>query len=238
MSGTANRNQLLAALPPEEYRRLKPSLTETTLEHHKLLEDGSEPITHVYFPWGGVCSLTATMSDGRMVEVGTIGNEGLVGMAAYFGGRLPNTKTMVQVPGEGADVMRVRTFVAEMEKEGPLYRLVRRYSHALLALMSQSVACNALHDINQRCARWLLMTHDRMDQQDFNLSHEFLAVMLGVQRPTVSIVAGTLQEAGLIRYSHGRISVCDRKGLEAASCECYGIVRAHFDRLRDKRTAR
>ena len=101
MSGAPNRNQLLAALPPDEYRRLKPSLTATTLEQHKLLEGGAEPITHVYFPWGGVCSLTATMSDGRMVEVGTIVNEGLVGMAAYFGGRLPNTRTIVQAVSSG-----------------------------------------------------------------------------------------------------------------------------------------
>ena len=230
MSGAPHRNQLLAALPPDDYRRLKPSLTATTLEQHKLLEDGAEPITHVYFPWGGVCSLTATMSDGRMVEVGTIGNEGLVGMAAYFGGRLPNTRTIVQVPGEGADVMRVRTFVAEMEKEGALYRLVRRYSHALLALMTQSVACNALHDIDQRCARWLLMTHDRVGGDVLLLTQAYLATMLGVRRSSVTVVAKGLQQQGLIKYSRGRIVILDRPGLLELSCECYSVTRQQLER--------
>ena len=221
---------MLAALPPEDYRRLKPSLTTTTLEHHKLLEDGSEPITHVYFPWGGVCSLTTTMSDGRMVEVGTIGNEGLVGMAAYFGGRLPHTKTLVQVPGEGADVMRVRAFVAEMEKEGALYQMVRRYSQALLALMAQSVACNALHDINQRCARWLLMTHDRVGDATLLLTQEYLATMLGVRRSSVTGVAKALQAKGLIKYSRGRIVILNRAGLLKLSCECYAVAREALER--------
>ena len=161
-----------------------------------------------------------------MVEVGTIGNEGLVGMAAYFGGRLPNTKTMVQVPGEGADVMRVRTFVGEMEKEGPLYQVVRRYSQALLALMSQSVACNALHEINQRCARWLLMTHDRVGGDTLLLTQESLATMLGVRRSSVTVVAKALQHKGLIKYSRGRIvRFVDRAGLLRLTCECYSVTR-------------
>jgi CRP-like cAMP-binding protein len=230
MSRMPIRNRLLAALPPEEYRRLKPLLTTTTLEHHKLLEDGSEPITHVYFPWGGVCSLTAHMTDGRMVEVGTIGNEGLVGIAAYFGGRLPNTKTLVQVPGEGADVMRVRAFVSEMEKEGALYQVVRRYSQALLALMAQSVACNALHDVNQRCARWLLMTHDRVGGDTLLLTQEYLATMLGVRRSSVTGVAKALQQEGLIKYSRGRIVILDRPGLLRLSCECYSVTRTELER--------
>jgi CRP-like cAMP-binding protein len=230
MSRIPIRNRLLAALPPEEYRRLKPSLTATTLEHHKLLEDGQDPITHVYFPWGGVCSLTATMSDGRMVEVGTIGKEGLVGMAAYFGGRLRNTKTMVQVPGEGADVMNVRAFVGEMAKEGALYQVVRRYSQALLALMAQSVACNALHDVNQRCARWLLMTHDRVGGDTLLLTQEYLATMLGVRRSSVTGVAKTLQRKRLIEYSRGRIVILDRPGLLKLTCECYSVTREELER--------
>lgn len=230
MGSPQNQNRLLAALPPDEYRRLKPALTATTLEHHKLLEAGDEPITHVYFPWGGVCSLTATMSDGRTVEVGTIGNEGLVGMAAYFGGRLPNTMTLVQVPGEGAHVMRVRAFVAEMEREGALYDVVRRYSQALLVLMAQSVACNALHDINQRCARWLLMTYDRVGGDTLLLTQEYLAAMLGVRRSSVTDVAKALQHQGLIKYSRGRIVVLDRPGLLKLTCECYLLTRAELDR--------
>jgi CRP-like cAMP-binding protein len=117
-------------------------------------------------------------------------------------------------------------------KPGAFRELVGRYTNVIIAQMMQSTACNALHQVPQRAARWLLMTHDRMHEQDFHLSHEFLAVMLGVQRPTVSVVAATLQEAGLIRYTHGHVTVRNRKGLEAASCECYPIIRAHFDRLR------
>ena len=230
MSKTPIRNRLLAALPADEYRRLKPSLTTTTLEHHKLLHDSSEPVTHVYFPWGGVCSMTAAMSDGRTVEVGTIGNEGLVGISAYFGGRLPNIRTVVQVPSEGADVMRVRAFVVEMEKEGALYRLVRGYSQTLLVLMSQSVACNALHHIDQRCARWLLMTHDRVGGDTLLLTQEYLAVMLGVRRSSITVVAKALQHAGLIEYKRGRIVILDRPGLLSLTCECYSVTRAKLAR--------
>jgi CRP-like cAMP-binding protein len=129
-------------------------------------------------------------------------------------------------------MMSVEDFQREGAERGALRDLIGRYTQVVIAQMMQTTACNALHQVQQRCARWLLTTHDRMHEQDFHLSHEFLAVMLGVQRPTVSIVAGTLQEAGLIRYTHGHVTVRDRKGLEAASCECYSVIRAHFDRLR------
>jgi CRP-like cAMP-binding protein len=225
------RNRLLQALPPDEYERVRPLLTETSLERGKRLESPGVAATHVYFPWSGVCSLTATMRDGRMVEVGTIGNEGLVGMSGYFGGQYPELLTLVQVPGGGAHVMRKGIFLAEMDREGALYHLVRRYSQALLALMMQSVACNALHDIDQRCARWLLMTHDRVGGDVLELTQEYLATMLGVRRPSVTDVAKRLQRARLIDYRRGRITIVDRRGLERRSCECYGTVRAHFERL-------
>ena len=225
------RNRLLNALPPDEYERVRPQLTETTLELHKCLEEPGTTSSYVHFPWSGVCSLTATMRDGRMVEVGTIGNEGVVGMSGYFGGQLPDVMTVVQVPGSGAHVMRRGVFLAEMDRAGALYHLVRRYSQALLALMMQSVACNALHDIDQRCARWLLMTHDRVDGDVLELTQEYLATMLGVRRPSVTDVARRLQRAKLIDYRRGRIRILDRGGLEARSCECYATVRRHFERL-------
>jgi CRP-like cAMP-binding protein len=228
---TGDGNRLLGALAPDEYRRLRPLLSETGLEQHKRLQEPGVPASHVYFPWSGVCSLTATMRDGRMVEVATIGNEGLVGMSAYFGGYLPEAATIVQVPGAGAHVMRVGSFLAEMQREGGLYHLVRRYSQALLALILQSVACNALHDIDQRCARWLLMTHDRAGGDLLLLTQEYLATMLGVRRPSVTEVAKRLQRARLIQYRRGRIAIVDRDGLESLSCECYRAVRLHFDRL-------
>jgi CRP-like cAMP-binding protein len=140
-------------------------------------------------------------------------------------------ETVVQVPDTSAEMMSVEDFRREIAGHGALHDLLGRYTQVVIAQMMQTTACNALHQVQQRCARWLLMTHDRMHEQNFYLSHEFLAVMLGVQRPTVSVVAGTLQAAGLIRYTHGRVTVRDRRGLEAASCECYPIIRAHFDRL-------
>src|SRR4029079_430636 len=225
------RNRLLNALPPDEYERIRPLLAETTLELHKRLEEPGATSSYVYFPWSGVCSLTATMRDGRMVEVGTIGNEGVVGMSGYFGGQLPDVMTLVQVPGSGAHVMRRGVFLAEVDRARALYPRVRRYSQALLALMTQSVACNALHDIDQRCARWLLMTHDRVDGDVLELTQESLATMLGVRRPSVTDVARRLQREKLIDYRRGRIRIVNRSGLEARSCECYATVRQHFERL-------
>ena len=224
------RNRLLAALPGEEVARLQPSLVETTLEQHRKLEVPATPLTHVFFPWGGVCSLTTVMRDGRSVEVGTIGNEGMVGMSVYFGGLLPDAMTVVQVGGPGAHVMRAGVFTAEMAREGPLYHLIRRYSQALLALIMQSAACNALHAVDQRCARWLLMSHDRVGDT-IAITQEYLASMFGVRRSSVTEVAMRLQRQGLIKYSRGRIEVLDRRGLEKLSCECYAVVRANFDRL-------
>lgn len=224
------RNRLLAALPPDELERLRPELSETGLDHYRKLELPGAPATHVYFPWGGVCSMTTVMRDGRMVEVGTIGNEGMVGMSVYFGGMLTEVLTVVQIPGPGAHVMRAGRFAAEMERRGPFYELIRRYSQALLAMMMQSVACNGLHAVDQRCARWLLMSHDRAGAS-FVLTQEHLAAMLGVRRSSVSEVAKRLQAQGLMKYVRGRITILDRRGLEKLTCECYGVVRENFDRL-------
>ena len=224
-------NRLLAALPADDYRRLEPELTPVPLPQHTLLETPDRPTDRVYFPWDGVCSFTALMQDGSTVEVATIGNEGVVGMSVYFGGQVPGVQTIVQVPGAGATMMRAETFTTEMDRRGALYDLVRRYSQALLTLMTQSVACNALHEVDQRCARWLLMTHDRVEGDTLLLTQEYLATMLGVRRSTVTLVAKRLQEERLIDYRRGRIVIRDRAGLARLSCECYGVVRSHFTRL-------
>ena len=224
------RNRLLAALPADDAARLQPDLSEISLEQHRKLELPNTPATHVYFPWGGVCSLTTAMRDGRLVEVGTIGNEGMVGMSVYFGGLLPEALTVVQVAGPGAHAMRAGLFKAEMTRQGPLYDLIRRYSQALIGLIMQSAACNGLHSVDQRCARWLLMSHDRVGNV-IALTQEYLASMLGVRRPSVTEVAKRLQAQGLIKYARGRITILDRAGLEALSCECYPVVKANFDRL-------
>jgi hypothetical protein len=180
-----------------------------------------------------VASITTLMNDGRLVEVATVGDEGIVGIEAYLGADpVALGDTMMQVAGTSAEMMTVASFRHAVVAHKGFGDVVSRYAQVVVAQMMQSTACNALHPVQQRCARWLLTTHDRMHRQDFGLSHEFLAVMLGVARPTVSIVAGGLQDAGLIRYARGRMAILDRKGLQAASCECYGVVRAQFDRLR------
>ncbi len=226
-------NRLLASLPEREFVQLLPHLTTIPLQVKQVLHVKGELLGAVYFPNGGVVSITTLMNDGRLVEVATIGDEGMVGIEAYLGAHaVALGDTMLQVPDTSAEMMTVKSFRSALLAHHSFSELVGRYAQIVVAQMMQSTACNALHPVQQRCARWLLTTHDRMHRRDFSLSHEFLAVMLGVARPTVSIVAGGLQEAGLIRYSRGRMTVLDRDGLQAASCECYAIVRGHFDRLR------
>jgi len=227
------KNRLLAALPTDDFLRLAPLLKRVPVRVKQVLHKSGEPLRIVYFLNGGVASITTVLADGTTVEAATVGDEGMLGVEAFLSrDALAPGETLIQVPDTDAETMSVEEFRHEMEKQGAFHDLVGRYTQVLIAQMMQSTACNALHHVQQRCARWLLMTHDRMQQQDFNLSHEFLAVMLGVQRPTVSVVAATLQQAGLIRYTHGHVSVTNRQGLEAAACECYPIIRAHFDRLR------
>lgn len=187
---------------------------------------------HVYFPIYGVISLMTPLVDGAPIETATVGNEGMVGVHAFpRGGPLGNTQAIGQVPGEmltlGADAFR-----AEVEGGGKLRSLMLAYTQALFAQISQAVACNASHDIQQRTAKWLLETHDRAGGGDtFELTQEFLADMLGVTRPSVSVSARALQQAGLIRYRRGEITILDRKALEASSCECYEAVRKERERL-------
>jgi CRP-like cAMP-binding protein len=184
-----------------------------------------------------VFSITTVLPDGTMVEAATVGAEGMLGIEAFL---TPNAiapgSTLLQVTAAkdseaGAVQLHVEKFRDVCAERGPLYDATGRYAQSVIAQMMQSTACNALHPVQERCARWLLMTHDRMRQQDFHLSHEFLAVMLGVQRPTVSVVAGALQANGLISYTHGHVRVLDRTGLEAASCMCYAIIRGYFNAM-------
>jgi CRP-like cAMP-binding protein len=227
------RNRLLAALPDEDFERILPHLKTVSLAHKQVLLKRGEPIRHVFFPNGGVCSVTAMMTDGAAVEVATVGDEGMLGIAAFFGGQAMPGESMVQVPvsDTSAERMALEAFQRELGRRGALHEAISRYSQGTIALMMQSTACIALHHVQERCCRWLLMTHDRVKTDHFNLSHEFLAMMLGSTRPTVTVVARSLQEAGLIRYTHARMTILDRPGLEAASCECYATVKAAFDRL-------
>jgi CRP-like cAMP-binding protein len=226
------KNRLLAALPADEFRRIFPHLKTIPIHVKQVLQKNGEPLNTVYFLNGGVASITTALSDGTTVEAATIGDEGMLGIEAFLSvDAVAPGETLIQVPDTSAETMSVENFRRVVAEPGAFRDLVGRYTQVVIAQMMQSTACNALHHVQQRCARWLLMTHDRMHEQDFHLSHEFLAVMLGVQRPSVSVVASALQEAGFIHYIHGHVTVRDRKGLEGASCECYPIIRARFDRL-------
>jgi CRP-like cAMP-binding protein len=185
----------------------------------------------VYFLNGGVASVTTSMRDGTMVEVATVGDEGVLGINAAFGSGLSIGEAMMQVPDTDAAMMPVEAFRTELDLRSGLYEGVSRYAEGFLALVMQSTACMALHEVQERGARWLLMAHDRVRRDDFELSQEFLSMMLGVSRPTVSLAAGMLQQAGLIRYRYGRITITDRAGLEESACECYAQVKAQYDRL-------
>ena len=224
------RNRLLRALPPDEYQWLEPHLKSVSLTHKQVLAGENEPFRHVYFIETGVISVVNHVAGGT-VEVGTIGNEGLAGLSVFLDVNAIPSRTFVQVPGE-AKRIAADIFAAGADERPVLRRVLHRYTQAFLTQVSQTAACNRAHELQERCARWLLMTHDRVAGADsFPITHEFLSFMLGVRRAGVTVAAGTLQRAGLIRYSRGKVTVLDREGLEAASCECYGIVRKHFERL-------
>lgn len=215
-------NRLLSALPEEELARLRPHLEAVRLEQTVPIYEAGAPIGHVHFPTTGVFSLVTRMRDGSVVEVATVGNEGMLGVQAFLDGSVMPVGAFCQVAGEA---LRLGTdnFRREVGHESPLSSLLRRYA--------QTVAVIATHPIRQRCTRWMLLTHDRVDSDEFPLTHEFLAQMLGVRRASVTEVAGSLQKQGLITYRRGRVAVLDRAGLEAAACECYGVIRQEFESL-------
>jgi CRP-like cAMP-binding protein len=227
---TPVKNRLLASLPKEELEQFQPYLEAVPLELKRELYQPGEPIKFVYFPLSGVCSLLSLAPEGELVEVGTVGNEGMVGLPAFLGVKQVPGVAMVQVSGEALR-MRVEDLRTQVTPSTALYGLLHRYTQALFNLISQSAVCNRLHVIEQRCCRWLLLTHDRVGADEFPFTHEFLAQMLGVRRAGVSEVAARLQNAGLISYRYGKISIQDRAGLESTSCECYALIKAEFERL-------
>ena len=229
--GTPLRNRLLAALPSDIYAsvakeiRMAPvSVGDTLLEH-------GEAISHVYFPNTGVYSVTNEMRDGSLVEVATVGFEGMLGVNVFLGDMLGAGRSLLQVPNGALPKMAVGRFVKLAAEPGPFRTAVSRYAQANMLQLMQGTACNALHDLEQRCCRWLLQTQDRVGGDEFLLKHEFLAIMLGTTRPWVTKVIGALQKAGMISSRYGRITVLDRKKLERSSCECYEVIADHFKRL-------
>lgn len=220
-------NHLLASLPPEEYTRLASRCTIVHLAASAPVYDVNEPITQVYFPLTGVISVVALMTDGAMVESGTIGREGMTGLPVFHGGERSPLLTFAQVPGEHAR-LPVAAFREAATPGSALYRLAQQFTQGYYVLVAQSAGCNRLHPNQERCARWLLLTQDRTGAATFPLSHEFLSMMLGSRRASVTLAMGALQRAGLITYRRGIVTIIDRLGLEAASCECYGLIRRAF----------
>jgi len=214
-------NNLLAALPDDDYARVAGSLATTPLKLKRFLHKPGEPIDTVYFPGGGFISVVTVLKDGSMVEVATIGREGMLGMSAALNREPSPAATMVQAETDMCYTMSSKAFRQEMDRRGAFYDLLTRYGQALVGFIMQSTACNAVHSVEQRLSRWLLLAHDRVGKDEFPLTQEFAAMMLGTSRPTVTVVAGALQKAGLIEYHRGRVAVLNRKNLEAASCECY-----------------
>jgi CRP-like cAMP-binding protein len=224
-----NANQLLAALPPKDYARLRSELATVPMKQKQILWEPNRPIEAVYFPIDAVASILA-LTDGVSVEVGTIGNEGFVGLPVFLGATASPGRAMVQVAGEG-ERLDIAVFRREAHREGRLRQVLERYTQVFVTQVSQSIACNRAHSVEQRLARWLLIVRDRVRRNEFLLTHEFLGQMLGVRRATVSETAATLQRRKLISYHRGVITIRNGHGLERAACECYSIVRQEFERL-------
>jgi len=221
VSTVSIQNLLLASLPAGDLQRILPQLQTVPVRLKEFLHKPGEPIDYVYFPGAGFCSIVTVMEDGSMVEAATVGREGLVGLSATLDEPPATTAAMVQSDMDICYRMKASAFREEMERCGPFHAVICKYEQALMAFIMQTAACNAAHSIEQRLARWLLVAQDRMDADEFLLTQEFIAMMLGASRSTVSEIAAELQKSGFITYSRGRVSIRDREALESASCECY-----------------
>ena len=223
-------NKLLAAVSKEEYDRLLPHLEPVYLSLKQCLYEPNEPIEYAYFPITSVCSLLNVMKDGEAIEAATVGNEAMIGVPLLLGTTQMPMRAIAQIPG---DALRMKAYVFQREVSWgcQLHTLLLRYTQTLMNQFAQTSACNRLHSVEQRCCRWLLMTRDRIQSDKFPLTHEFLSLMLGVRRASVSEVAATLQKAGLIRYHRGKVTILDSERLEAGSCECYGAIKQEIERL-------
>jgi CRP-like cAMP-binding protein len=221
-------NSVLAALPRREYQRLVFHLEETPLLFAKVIYEPGDLFQEVYFPTSGIVSLLATAESQATLEVGIVGREGVVGVPVFLGGKTSHNRAVVQGAGSALR-MKARVFRKECDNGGLLPRLLRHYTHSLLTQISQTAVCNRFHSIDARLARWLLMTGDRMEAEEFQLTQEFLSNMLGVRREGVSKAAGSLQQQRLISYVRGTLKILDRAGLEAVACRCYAIIKAEYD---------
>ncbi len=229
-SANSYKNGILAALTKAEISRLAPHLSPLTLQAGKTLLKPGEEVVYVYFLESGMASIVINMADGTTVETAIIGNEGVVGIPGLLNTQSMPTHTFIQIAGTGFRIEAQR-LLEEYERLGALSKRLNRFLQAHLAQTAQIAACNRLHDIAERLARWLLMCHDCMDSDTFDITQEFLGHMLGAPRTTVTLAAGMLHKAGLVDYSRGRIHVRNRRELEKASCECYKAIRDESKRL-------
>ena len=223
-------NHLLASLEDDELARITPHLEPVWLPRPTELEGVNEPVTHAYFPTNGVASIVALGEDGQSVDTGMIGREGMTGLALYLGTGQTPTRTIVQVPLTGLRI-RADALRRELDFGGTITKLLRRHTQVLLVTMAQLILCNRLHRMDQRAARWLLQVDDRVDEKPFDVTQEFLAEMIGVQRPALSVAMRQFKAAGLVAYSRGRIRIADREGLAARSCTCAEVIAAEGRRL-------
>lgn len=224
------KNQLLSALVNNQYQHLLPHLERVDLSIGDVIYTTGRQIEHVYFPEDSVVCLLSTLENGATTEVGLVGREGMVGLTVFLGGALTPERAIVQLAGTS---MRMRASVLreELRVGSSLQLLLLRYTRSFLALMSQSVVCSQHHSLDQRFARWLLMLLDHSDSNTLNITHEMVAGMIGTRRAGVTMAALALREKGLVSASRGRITILDRKGIEAAACECYAIIREEFSQL-------
>jgi CRP-like cAMP-binding protein len=224
------RNEILRAIPPDEHARLLPHLERVTLKPPTVLVEAGDPITHGYFPETGIVSIVRRMTDGTLIETGAIGREGMAGLAVLFGGAWSPFVIQAQVAGACARIPF--QLLGQLLPELPAFHeRLGRFGYAFLDQVGQTVACNSLHSVLQRCARWLLQTHDSVGADELRITHGVIAEMLAVRRAGVTESALEFQRAGLIRYTRGKVTILDRAGLEAVSCECYATIRRNRERL-------
>ncbi|PLZ03760.1 Crp/Fnr family transcriptional regulator [Burkholderia sp. WAC0059] len=223
-------NHLLSVLPEAEWIRISPHLVLVDMPLGQVVYESGDLLNHVYFPTTSIVSLLYVMEDGASGEIAIVGNEGIVGIAIFMGGKTTPSRAVVQSAGN-AYRLDAHLLKEEFHRGGPMQRLLLRYTQALITQMAQTAVCNRHHSIDQQLCRWLLLSMDRLPSNKLKMTQELIANMLGVRRPGVTEAATKLQDAGLIRYSYGHIEVVDRPGLEKRVCECYAVVKREFDRL-------
>lgn len=224
------KNHLLAALPDVEWQRWLPQLEAVDMSLGQVLYESGKTLSHVYFPTSVIVSMLYVMENGASAEIAVVGNEGIVGISLFMGGESTPSRAVVQSAGQGFR-LKAQALKDEFDRAGPVMHLLLRYTQALITQMTQTAVCNRHHSLDQQLCRWLLLNLDRLQGNELVVTQELIANMLGVRREGVTEGALKLQQAGLIRYARGHITVLDRQGLEQRTCECYAVVKKEYDRL-------